>query len=661
MRYLPSLLQTLNEQALKHQDDVFNYAIPNAWNVYGFPAMRKLHSQEILVNPYAFYAYTLQHILQDEEGNIKPAQIAKAKDTSWLRSTSIYGLMVRTAGSWDHDRDEQIDTANLYALRDQGTFLKCIALLPLWKRMGIRTILLHQPFETGTTALPHLYPKKEAITHFQKIQEALKDPMLPDMSALEQCVAFIEACHVLGIRVILEYCPGKIARENAYIAEHPEWFYWIDKAKEAGYQPPVCHTLPQNTIPHTYTLRDFYRSEQVREHIAIFKEAPSSAMLKADASTLEVTTAPYFSDQINASIPADKDTTPLRFYTDQHPHIPEDVNTTIPYVTQDVLRADLHPGKTAMKSLWDMVCENILWYQDTLQIDGIYVAKAFLIPEELQIQMAKTAHKHRSDFVMIAEDGIMDNGEYWLEKGYDAISGSMAYEERQLQNNRFHDIAYRLKSCECPMLAASEFFDSPRIRTGEHGEQAAITLTVMNHFLPNGIPYIENGWECFETQPLQLSEYGNEASLHTLPLEDSRAGKQGFLDAYYFNYRHPEIRSVLDIMTKIQSIRNSYLDTIIQPEKCIPVWFDDPKDPGIGFTYIKEDRALMVVCNSQIDQSTYLHIHTENLFFELPFNRTSIRQIYTTTDPYVHEITLDDFQNIPMDFMPGEVKFIEIK
>lgn len=662
MEYLPNLLKTIKEQAQIHHHDVFNYAIPQAWNVYGFTAMRKLHTDEILVNPYSFYAYTLQHILENKDGDLKDNTCTQTDHREWLRSTSMYGLMVQTSSSWDHDRDEQIDMMNLYQLRDNGTFLKCIALLPLWKRMGIRSILLHQPLAKSNTHYDHTYSKKESVTHFQQIQESLKDPMIPTMSAKEQCAAFIEACHILGIRVILEYCPGKLARDNAYLCDHPEWFYWIDAEKETGYQPPVCHALPQNTIPHTYTLRDFYRSVEVQEHIAIFQKAPS---IKKETSLVEIVkhhkviNAPYISDQINAGILADLDSTPLRFFGDLHEHVPEYIKKDVPYLTQDILRSDLHPAQKPMQDLWEMLCENVTWYQKELGIDGLYIAKTFLLPEALQIKLVETARLTRKDFVMIAEDGIVENSAHWLTKGYDAISGSSAYEEHDVNNNKFHDTVYRIKGNACPMFTASEFYDSSRIHALENGAQLALTLTVMNHFIPNGIPYIEGGWECFETQPLQLSEYGNDLSLQTLSEDDPRVHKQGFLDSYYFNYRHPKIRSLLDLMTKVTQLRDEYSDVIANSKACIPVWFDDPKDPGIGFTFIKEDRALMVVCSSNMRDHTHLHIHTENLFCELPFTRHMTHQIYSTNDPYVQEIALDDFQNIPLEFTPGEVKFIQ--
>ena len=74
-----------------------------------------------------------------------------------------------------------------------------------------------------------------------------------------------------------------------------------------------------------------------------------------------------------------------------------------------------------------------------------------------------------------------------------------------------------------------------------------------------------------------------------------------------------------------------------------------------------EDRALLVVCNTNVHDSVLLHIHTENMICELPFTPASLQQIFSTKDPFTHDIMMDSFQNITLEFDPGEVKFIELK
>lgn len=668
MKYLQKLYNGLQNEEKIHQNEIFNYAIPESWNFYGFPHARTIRSKELLVNPYSFYAFTLSHILQDEKKQWKKTAAftnPKATKGNWLKQASIYSLMVRTASAWDHDRDDRLGNDNLYHLADNGTFLKSILLLPLLLRMGIDTVMLHQPFTLGKTQTPHDYAAKEAVYNFQEIDKQLADPLVPDMDAKEQCIAFIEACHLLGIRVVLEYCPGKLARDNSYVKEHPEWFYWIDETYALHYHAPTCYALPQNTLPHTYALKDFYKSEDVLSHIEAFQATPLTETYESLAQYEKITglsIAPAISDQINAQVSADKDCTIFRFYEDLHTHVPSAIKQKgIPFLTQDIVRSDLHPAHKPHTALWTMLNENIAWYQKELGIDGIYLEKPYLLPEKLQKQFVKTARMNHKKFAMIAEEAIIEHSDSWIKKGYDAISGNSGYEESDIWNFKFHTFAYRLKGNPCPMLAASEFFDSRRISCLENGKTLANMLSVMNQFLPNGIPMMMNGIESYEVQPMQLSEYGDSKYLYSLDKSDTRYLKQAYLDHYYFNYRATDLMVLPNLMEKTSTIRKAYIDAISNDDACIPVWFDSPRDYGIGFTYTLEDKALMVVCNTNINQSVHLHIHTENMICELPFHPSSILQCFSTEDPFTHDVILDEFRNIPMDFAPGEVKFIEFK
>ena len=162
MKNLQLMIDTLHNEAKIHAQDTYNYVIPESWNHYGFPYTRKLKNKQLIVNPYAFYAYTLQELLKQPSKEVETVQ-----DRSWIKKATIYSIMVRSVSAWDHDRDDVIHHDNLYHLRDNGTFLKCITLLPLWKRMGINTILVHQPFALAKSLKANDYACKEAVIDFQ--------------------------------------------------------------------------------------------------------------------------------------------------------------------------------------------------------------------------------------------------------------------------------------------------------------------------------------------------------------------------------------------------------------------------------------------------------------------------------------------------------------
>ncbi|MGX8850529.1 maltodextrin glycosyltransferase [Amedibacillus sp. YH-ame10] len=649
MKNLQLMIDTLHHEEALHKQDTYNYVIPESWNHFGFRYVRKLRNKQLIVNPYSFYAYTLDQMFK---GKGELCSTVSTEDSSWLSKASVYSLMIRCATSWDHDRDDYISNDNLYHLSDNGTFLKSIALLPLLKRMGIDTILLHQPFALGKTQKAHDYACKEAVVDFQKIDEQLGDPILKSMSVEAQFAAFVEASHVLGMKVIVEYCPAKMARNNAYIAKHPDWFYWIEESYEKDYHAPICHSLPQNTLPFSYTLKDLYKSDDVIQHIAHFhnlNKGDKASSLEELQTKHNVVCAPSIVDQINANVIADVDTTILRFYEDDF------------VMMQDRIRPDLYPGKKAIRTCWNQLNRNITWLQTTFHIDGIYLEKPYLLPEKLQVEFVQTARKFNPHFVMIAEETQSAQSEAWIKKGYDMISGKSGYEESNIWEYKFHNFAYQAKGNACPMFAAAEFYDARRISCLENGKQLAITLTIMNHFLPNTIPMMLNGIESYDVQPLQLSEYGDQAYTYSLPKEDDRYRRQPYLDHYYFNYLSDDLSILPNLLEKITKIRKAYLDVICNAQYAIPVWFDSPKDLGIGFTFLKEDKALMVVCNVHVHTGNVLHIHTDNIFPEFAFNVEHVQQIFSTCDPYVHDIDLDALGNLPLSFEPGEVKFIEFK
>ena len=645
MNFLQKLLVDLEKEAALHANDIYNYAIPQAWNLFGFSKARTLRNGQLLVNPYDFYMYTFTHMFFDEMGKLKKSE---KLSQSWLKQACIYSLHIRSTTCWDHDRDDCLED-NIYRLKDTGTFVKAILLLPMYKRMGINTILLHTPFALGRTYGAHEFTNKECVMDFRMVAEELKDPLIPQMTATEQCKAFIEACHQLGFRVILEYCPGKISVDHLYVKLNPESFYWIKEEAWKQYHAPVCSHLPQNTLPYPYALRDLYHSEDVLEHISKF----------ADYTQEHKVIAPAFSDQINANIPVDWDATYFRFYLDKHKYVPADLKKMAPYITQDSMRYDLYPAKQPTPYLWEALTENIIWFQDQLHIDGIYLEKPYLLPEKLQKQMAKAAKKHKKQFVMIVEDTTIEHSEEWLKKGYDMISGNSAYEETQIKEFKFHSFAYQLKGNRCPMFAASESYDSRRVSCLPQGQTLANLLSVMNLFLPNGIPMYMSGIETYEVAPMQLSEYGDSAYNECLSKQDIRYHRQSYIDRFFYQYTNKNITSFLQLMEKANKFRQSYIEAITNVDRAIPVWFDSPQDAGIGYTFILEDKALMVVCNTNVYDTIPLHIHTENMLSLLPFHHSRVLQSYTTHEPYTKEIYLDIFQNIPLDFAPGEVKFIE--
>ena len=59
-----------------------------------------------------------------------------ANNGDWLKRSTLYSLMVRTSAAWDHDRSHSLDSCNFDNLKETGTFVKALALLPFLVKMG---------------------------------------------------------------------------------------------------------------------------------------------------------------------------------------------------------------------------------------------------------------------------------------------------------------------------------------------------------------------------------------------------------------------------------------------------------------------------------------------------------------------------------------------
>lgn len=644
MQNLNKLISCMKQQQLQNKDQVYNYAIPISWNFFGYQKGRKTKHKEMIVNPYDFYMFTYEQMFLKKE-----LKDHRSFSKTWLTENNSYYMIMKSVSAYDHDRDDTMTGINLYGFKDGGTFLKTIALLPMYERLGIKTIILQQPFSRCKTRNAHDYASPYAVYDFNELDSDLYDPMISEMSLEEQYYAFLEACHVYGIYVIFEYCPGLVGYENTYIETHPEWFYWIKKEAYPTYDAPVLRHLPLCIQPHARILKDYYNSKEIKTHIDQFVFYDEGGCI-----------APVFTDTINANVKIDKDLTMMRFYEDLHSNVPnKKLKEHAPYISADIIRKDLYPARNVNVDVWNLVTDTALTIQNKYLSDGIYFVKPYLIPEKLQKELVKKVKQNNKNFKMIVEENNLNEAVHWKRKGFDMISGNSGYEIIGSDMYGFQTAAYHIKDCALPVFAASETYDSIRCMYSK-GIVGQSLYTVMSHFIPNASPLLYNGQEMYEVQPLYLSGFADQNALYALDRNHPNFYRQASLDAYSFDYKNPSMHIMCNMLETVQSYRDKYSKAITNKKTCIPVWFDDPRVTGLGYTYIKNNCALLVVCNTDLYTEKELYIHTENMICELPFEIENITQVYSTKYPYKTKITLDMFQNIRLNFDKGEVKLIEL-
>ncbi len=656
------------QSAKKNNTMIYNYTIPQAWNTFGFEQGKRLRNHEMLVDPHDFYSFALTKMMQSETCE-RAVGKEKGKNGSWIEKEILYALDLRTLTSWDHDRSDVIEQHNLYALNDSGTFLKAIILLPLLKRSGVTTLVLHQLFELDVPRSHHDYAHPYAIKHPLKIAGGLADPLLPGMDVNTQLRMFILAAHHYGFRILCNTSLARLGRDNALLAEHPDWFYWINKTDEKQFFAPTVKGLPKNCLPSKNACKLLYQQEETQMHLNRFSYDPLTkdaagycewlmkhkhCSLAELESEFRITTSPMFSDQLNSELALQKETTYLRFYYDQP-------LKQAPYILQDTLRPDLFPCRQPIIELWDFLCDCAATLVREYDFDGFFLDEAWLMPQKLVKAVIASCRKQKSQCAVVVTCSDEQAFVKWKRSGVNAISGSCAYDIHDGDMRSYRSFAYSRLNAASSLLAAGEFCDTPRITQYQGGECLAKAVMFMNLFLPHTIPYYTSGQFSLEKQPQHLSPYADVKYENALPSTDVRCHKQAFVDRSFYTYTRSDYHILINQMERFTNLRAKYAEAMAKDETSIPVWFDKPNDPGIGFTYTLKNRALLVVCNIDTEHGQTLTIHTENMLWELPFMWKHIYQIYSSHDPYTHDIELNSFQNIPLYFEAGEVKVLEIR
>ena len=169
--------------------------IPSLW--IGEDSGKKLH-----INYRDFIIKMIEKILSNRE-------IKKSKQISnWSKQAVVYNVFVRFFTAYDHDQDGILGskkgdiTMNGNGIRETGTFLKTIALLPYLQYLGINTIHLLPITKIGRKGRKGNMGSPYAVKNPFEIDPNLADPIL-NIPVEYQYKAFIESAHLLGMKVVL--------------------------------------------------------------------------------------------------------------------------------------------------------------------------------------------------------------------------------------------------------------------------------------------------------------------------------------------------------------------------------------------------------------------------------------------------------------------------
>ncbi|MFN3692159.1 MAG: alpha-amylase family glycosyl hydrolase, partial [Fervidobacterium sp.] len=186
------------------------YAIPKHWFPLDYSGKFSKKDGHYFVDPYEYYAFIVEKILESaQEKNYSQslAILNNETNSSWLKRAKIYGALPRTTVAYNHKGFGSFEPEDILGFKETGTFLKMIGILPYLRKMGVNVLYMlpiskmSQIFKKGEIGSP--YSVKNPI----ELDESYHDPLLPDLSVSDEFKALVQAAHILGIRIVLDFIP----------------------------------------------------------------------------------------------------------------------------------------------------------------------------------------------------------------------------------------------------------------------------------------------------------------------------------------------------------------------------------------------------------------------------------------------------------------------
>ena len=690
----PMKLERLLEVLTNHNDNrIFNYTVPDLWNCFDYDAKKyiKTPNNELMVDPYDFYASVIRdYVLPNKATNIDYSNSLSTYQTmpkrgynsgDWIRESIIYSSMIRASAAWDHDRSGQLEQENLYKMSETGSFVKMLALLPLLNKMGVDVLYLLPISKFSLKDKKGELGSPYGVSSFDELDPNLKDPLVGDnMTLEEEFQAFVEACHLVGIRVMIDIIPRTNSVDSDLVRSHPDWFYWIKADEYDQYRSPFVSTIGPTSIPDLKNMEEVYQSEDTLRHLNMFQLDPKTQdpkqwdkikdqpnLAEAIEQTFNLRVAPAFSDYINDPQPPWTDVTFFRMYLD-HPKqtmgFLDDVNRP-PYILFDTIKTDMYQGDKPNTELWDKLTDIIPSFQRRFGIDGARIDMGHALSKPLLQKIMKKARDIDPDFAFIAEELLPKKAKQAKQAGYNTIVGNGFVMEPRVWEGKLQEFMYESVDLDLPTLALGESHDTPRLAARDGGESLARLLTVLNLFMPGGIPFINSGQEVYEKQPMNTGLDARENELYMLDPSDPYYMKLALFDRYQFHYTNPRRWELPDILDNLKPIRQKYLKQITNKNHYLPLYAHYENKNFVGFSFFKKttkgkENLLFVLANADTWNEHYIQVDIR-LLRDVANNAQMVGKLLFSTHEGPRLFTqFIDHHTLDIHLGPGEVKIVEL-
>lgn len=574
-------LKKIYDAILSFDIPKLDYWIPKLWQD------ENSHNDLTRVKPKEFFLRSFERILESKKGyhyiNNLPA------------SPLVYCLLLRYTTTFDHNLDEKISLEPLFEkFYETGTILKTFSLLPYLKKLGVDILYLLPIYEIGKLGKKGNLGSPYAYKHPLKIDPRLGEPFL-NVSIEEQFKALVEACHFMGIKVVVEFVFRTASLDCDLALEHPEWFYWVEEEAllNGMYKPPqyddnelllINQKVQNNDLTNLIPPKDDYKNLFTPPPTSVFKEGDRIIGITKDGKRV---TIPYgFADwPPNDVQPLWTDVTYLRYY--DHPDYNYIAYNTIRMYSRELIKE----GKR-VEDLWNFIAEIIPYYIKNFDIDGAMIDMGHAIPNELLSEIISRSRKLKENFIFWEENfSVTEKSRI---DGYDATLGYLFFDQAEPSKLKTIISKFEKHQYPLPFFLSPENHNTPR--SARFGCDFNKLVYTFNSFLP-GIKFILSGFEFCHNLPYNTGLCFTEREIANLP-----PSKLPLFSAIQFDWKNEHIFETITTINKIlhdEKIIEERFETYVLESLNL----DNPYI--VGYKRILKDSVIYVIGNFSSSEQTF--------------------------------------------------------
>ena len=602
---LSRILQLLENNSQYAETYIY---VPSAWSRPFSPY------EYVFVRAKDYYRDVVARILEQARPGVNYAtnlSSIQGEADRWSTRAVLYNAFPRLTSAFDHDGNNvigqsQIDlTLNEKGIRDSGTFLKTIAMLPYIRSLGANTLYLLPVNRIGTTHRKGDLGSPYATADLMDFDPLLADPLLGGMNIADQFAALVEAAHILGIRVVLEFALRTASVDCVQASSHPEWFYWIHRQDADRFEKP-CFTPEElqhiRQVPATGREEDYL--PPCPDYRQMFTLPPAKGKVKrlkgqpvGQTPEGEAVIPPAFADWPPDDIqPSWDDVTYLRMYRD-----PKDEYNYMAYNTLRYYDPALAKQENAVRPLWDYLAQVIPTYQKKYGIDGSMIDMGHALPESLVQNIRQEARKIDPTFAFF-EENFYPKGQA-DPQGYDAALGFGF--ECDL-HSLWRMVDYARQDHPEAVFGTLETHNTPRA-AARGGARFSLAGYAIFCFLPSVLPMIHSGFELLETFPVNTGLGFTKDQTEFYAREKLPLFYLGALN--WLSQDH-----LTGVLARLNDLRRAHLDLVCDasPQTLDLPHVESPEGAVKAYRRVREDnphRQIIVLLNTDEASSRKFYLH----------------------------------------------------